>query len=146
MMPIILLLRLALNAVDGMLAREHDMRSKIGTILNELGDVVSDIVLYLPFALVPGVAVGLVVGVVLLAVLSEMVGVVGVQLGGSRRYDGPMGKSDRAFFFGAVALLFGLDVPAGIWTSIVLAAMMLLLTLTIYNRCRSALHENASDV
>jgi len=36
---------MALNAIDGMLAREHHMQSKLGAILNELGDVVSDTVL-----------------------------------------------------------------------------------------------------
>ena len=30
----------------------------------------------------------------------EMAGVVAVQIGAERRYDGPMGKSDRAFTFG----------------------------------------------
>src|SRR5947207_2460802 len=49
-----LFIRMALNAVDGMLAREHGMKSKLGAILNELGDVVSDAALYLPFALLAG--------------------------------------------------------------------------------------------
>ena len=37
-----------------MLAHEHGMESALGGILNELGDVVSDAALYLPFALIPG--------------------------------------------------------------------------------------------
>src|SRR5687768_14872024 len=49
---IILFVRMALNAADGMLAREHAMQSKLGTLLNELGDVISDVALYLPFALI----------------------------------------------------------------------------------------------
>jgi CDP-diacylglycerol--glycerol-3-phosphate 3-phosphatidyltransferase len=140
-MPAILFLRLVLNAADGLLAREHAMQSKLGTVLNELGDVVSDTALYLPFALVPGVSSELMIGIVILAILSEMVGVIGIQVGGVRRYDGPLGKSDRAFIFGALALLFGLGVRAGIWTSIVLVATMFLLMLTIYNRARSAHQE-----
>jgi CDP-diacylglycerol--glycerol-3-phosphate 3-phosphatidyltransferase len=34
---------MALNAIDGMLAREHDMQSPLGAMLNELGDVLSDV-------------------------------------------------------------------------------------------------------
>jgi CDP-diacylglycerol--glycerol-3-phosphate 3-phosphatidyltransferase len=42
---------------------------------------------------------------VLLTLLSEFVGVVGVSVSGERVYDGPMGKSDRAFAVGFFALL-----------------------------------------
>lgn len=137
----VLFIRMALNAIDGMLAREHGMKSKLGTILNELGDVVADAALYLPLALVPGFSAPLVVAVVLLAVVSEMAGVVAVQIGASRRYDGPSGKSDRAFAFGALGLLVGLGVPAGWWIAAVLGVMVLLLVFTILNRARNALRE-----
>src|SRR3954470_15131265 len=46
LMPAFLFVRMALNAIDGMLAREHGMKSKLGAVLNELGDVVSDTALY----------------------------------------------------------------------------------------------------
>ncbi len=46
---------MAFNAIDGMLAREHNQQSKLGAFLNELTDVVSDAALYLPFALVRAV-------------------------------------------------------------------------------------------
>ena len=95
-----LFVRMALNAIDGMLAREFGQKSALGAIINELGDVVSDTVLYLPFALVPGFSAPLVAAVVVLAALTEMTGVVCAQAGASRRYDGPFGKSDRAFAFG----------------------------------------------
>ena len=48
--PAVLFVRMALNAVDGMLAREHDQKSRLGAVLNELGDVLSDSALYLPLA------------------------------------------------------------------------------------------------
>ena len=56
LLPIILFLRMGLNAIDGMLAREHGMKSNLGAVLNEVGDVISDSALYLPLALVPGVS------------------------------------------------------------------------------------------
>ena len=64
--------RMALNAIDGMLAREHGQKSALGGVLNELGDVVADAALYLPFALVPGFRPDLVVLVVILAIVTEM--------------------------------------------------------------------------
>ncbi|MGH3469836.1 MAG: CDP-alcohol phosphatidyltransferase family protein [Thermocrispum sp.] len=138
-LPVVLLVRMALNAVDGMLAREHDMRSRLGALLNELGDVVSDAALYLPLALVAAVHPVLVVLAVTLAVISEMTGVLGQTIGAARRYDGPMGKSDRALVFGALGLWLGLGGAAGVWIHIVLAAVSLLLVLTIVNRARKAL-------
>ena len=92
---------MALNAIDGMLAREFNQQTRLGAILNELCDVISDTALYLPLGLGWGFSPILVILVVILGIISEMAGVLGVMVGGSRRYDGPMGKSDRAFVFGA---------------------------------------------
>jgi CDP-diacylglycerol--glycerol-3-phosphate 3-phosphatidyltransferase len=140
-LPAALFVRMALNALDGMMARELNMASNTGAVLNEVGDVISDTVLYLPLAMVPGLREDFVVAAVILAVISEMTGVVAVQIGASRRYDGPMGKSDRAFLFGALALALGLGVPSGLWVEYVMGAMVLLLLVTIYNRARRALRE-----
>ena len=113
LVPAVLFVRMALNAIDGMLAREHDMKSRLGAVLNELGDVIADAGLYLPLALVPGVsALGVTSGRVL-GVISEMAGVVAVQIGAERRYDGPLGKSDRAFAFGCIVFPAGLRRGAG---------------------------------
>ncbi len=140
-LPAFLFVRMALNAIDGMLAREHNMKSRLGAVLNEVGDVVADSALYLPLALVPGFPAPLIVIVTLLAVVSELTGVVAVQIGASRRYDGPMGKSDRAFAFGLLALLVGLGTPTGAWLSYVLALTAGLLVVTVLNRARRALAE-----
>ena len=141
LIPLVLFVRMALNAVDGMLAREHGMKSPLGAILNEITDVVADAALYLPFALLSGLMPALVVVVVVLAVVSEMMGVVAVQIGASRRYDGPLGKSDRALLFGLIALLTALGVPLSSWGNFALAAAIALLTLTVVNRARHALRE-----
>ena len=135
-----LFLRMALNAIDGMLAREHGQKSALGGVLNELGDVVSDAALYLPFACVPGWNSLLVVLVVLLATLTEMTGVVCVQVGASRRYDGPFGKSDRAFVFGAMGLAVGLGY-SGAWIEWALIAMVALSAVTVVNRAQRGLKE-----
>ncbi len=139
LLPPILFVRMALNAIDGMLAREFDQKSRLGAILNELGDVVSDTALYLPFALLPDVSPLLVALVVAIAVMSEMAGVVALQVGSARRYDGPFGKSDRAVFFAGLALLTGFGVEPGMWTDIALGIGALAGALTVVNRARKAL-------
>jgi CDP-diacylglycerol--glycerol-3-phosphate 3-phosphatidyltransferase len=141
LIPVVLFVRMALNAIDGMLAREHGMKSALGAILNELCDVLADVALYLPFALLTGVRSWLLVLVVIMAIITEMTGVIAIQIGASRRYDGPMGKSDRAFVFGALALALGLGVNAGQWLNGFLAVMLLLTMWTVWNRARHALAE-----
>lgn len=144
LLPLALFLRMALNAIDGMLAREHDQASKLGAILNELGDVLADAAMYLPLALRPEFAAAPIVVLVVLAVIVEMTGVIGVQIGASRRYDGPFGKSDRAFAFGALALLLGLGVPGGAWIDGLLWLLVAASSWTIVKRARAALAERAA--
>jgi CDP-diacylglycerol--glycerol-3-phosphate 3-phosphatidyltransferase len=141
LLPIVLFVRMALNAIDGMLAREHDMKTPLGAILNELGDVISDAALYLPLALVPGFPPKIIVVIVVLAVISEMVGVIAVQIGATRRYDGPMGKSDRAFVFGALGFLLAIHLFPLAWVSFAMTIVCILLIITIVNRGRRALAE-----
>ena len=140
-LPAFLFVRMALNAIDGMLAREFGQRSPRGAIINEGGDVVSDAALYLPFALLPGVAPWLVVVAVLLAWLTEFAGVLAQTVGASRRYDGPLGKSDRAFVFGLLALLLALGVPLAPYWNAIFAVIAGLLFLTVWNRVARGLKE-----
>jgi CDP-diacylglycerol--glycerol-3-phosphate 3-phosphatidyltransferase len=142
LLPLVLFVRMGLNAIDGMLAKEYGLQSRLGAMLNELGDVVSDTALYLPLALIPGVNPVLVVLLVISGILAEMSGVITVQIGASRRYDGPLGKSDRAFLFGFMALLLGLGIEPGNWVAVILSAGLLLSVCTIYNRMRRGILES----
>lgn len=141
LLPAFLFVRMALNAIDGMLAREHGQKSRLGAVLNEVGDVIADTALYLPLALVPGFSAPLVVIAVTLAIITELTGLVALQIGATRRYDGPMGKSDRAFVFGLFALLAGLRIPLTPWLTPALALILVLLAFTILNRARRALAD-----
>ena len=141
LLPVTLFIRMALNAIDGMMAREHGMKSPAGAVLNELGDAISDAALYLPFALVTGVSATLVVLVVIAAIIGEMAGALGPLLDGARRYDGPLGKSDRAFAFGLLGFLFGIGFAPGRWTTVILAVLLALSALTIVNRARGIVAE-----
>jgi CDP-diacylglycerol---glycerol-3-phosphate 3-phosphatidyltransferase len=124
-LPAILLVRMALNAADGMLAREHGGATRLGAVLNEFGDGLSDAALYLPLAAVlhPGWPV---VAAVAAGLLAELAGLAPVLAGGTRRYDGPFGKPDRATLFGALCLAEALvGVPPILATTALLAAALL---------------------
>ncbi len=142
-LPFTLLIRMALNAIDGMLAREHRMQSRLGAVLNELGDVVADAALCLPLALVPAIPAAPIVILALLATLTEFTGVQAIQIGAERGYQGPFGKSDRAIFFGGLGLILGLGVPGGAWLTWLLSGACLLAVLTIFNRAKRALSAEA---
>lgn len=104
-LPISLLVRMALNALDGMMARTYNMQSKKGELLNELGDILADIALFLPLILLPGLHPLVLFGFVILGVVNEFTGILAKAINGERRYDGPMGKSDRALLVGVTLLL-----------------------------------------
>jgi CDP-diacylglycerol--glycerol-3-phosphate 3-phosphatidyltransferase len=140
--PVWMFVRMALNAIDGMMAREFGQKSPLGAYLNELTDVVSDAALYLPFAFVTPFNWQMVGAVIFLAALSEMTGVVGVMIGASRRYDGPMGKSDRAFVFSLIAIWIAATKGAlPVWSSAIMWAIAAITAITIVNRIRGGLKE-----
>jgi CDP-diacylglycerol--glycerol-3-phosphate 3-phosphatidyltransferase len=136
LLPVWLFLRMALNAIDGMLAREFGQKSKLGAYLNELCDVVSDAALILPFCFVQPFGPASVLLVILLAWLSEYAGVMGPLAGAERRYDGPLGKSDRAFAFGALGLWVGLLLPMPDWLFWLMPLLAILSAATVWNRVR----------
>ena len=141
MLPLWLFLRMALNAIDGMLARDFDQRTVLGAYLNELTDVIADAALYLPFARLAGFDPLWIGALVLAAALSEMSGVLGQTVGASRRYDGPFGKSDRAFLFGALGLAVALVQPVPGWLGWAIPIAAALTALTVVNRVRAGLQE-----
>jgi len=132
--PLFMFLRMALNAIDGLLAKEHNMKTKRGAMFNEMSDVIADVALFLPFALIDGINPIYVVLFAIVGVFSEMAGVVDQTLNGERRYDGPMGKSDRVFVVGFIALLLGFGVEAGLWVDVLFMVGTLLGVVATYNR------------
>ncbi len=139
LVPFVMFIRMALNAIDGILAKEHDMTSDAGAMLNELGDVISDAALYLPLAFTAGLSPVLVVLFVIVGLFTEVAGILGAVIGGTRRYDGPMGKSDRAFVVGLLALLIGIGLTPGWWSDGLLLLSIGLGTVTVLNRAQRGL-------
>ena len=136
LLPLWMFLRMAFNAIDGMLAREFGQKSALGAYLNELSDVVSDAALYLPFVTIAPFGWASVGAVVFLSAVSEMAGALGPMVGGERRYDGPMGKSDRAFVFGALGLATALFPALPAWLFWLMPLTAAAIVLNIVNRIR----------
>jgi len=141
LLPFILLIRMGLNAVDGMIAREHNLQSKLGALLNELGDVISDTALFFPLFMLVGVRVEFIILIIALSIISEMTGVLGQILSGTRHYQGPMGKSDRALLLGFLCFLVGLHFFNSLFFNLLLLLTILLLIITIFNRSKAAIQE-----
>lgn len=141
LLPAWMAVRMALNAVDGLMARELGHASALGAYLNELADVVADAALYLPFAFVTPFGWRSVGAVILASTLTEMAGVVGVVAGGTRRYDGPMGKSDRAVCFSMLAIWVALTAYLPTWAGSIPWLVAGAAAWTIVNRVRAGLRE-----
>ena len=139
LLPAVLFVRMALNAIDGMLAREHGQSSRLGMYLNELCDVVSDLALILPFALVAPFPAWGVAAFAITAILAEFAGVLGVAAGSGRNYAGPFGKSDRALALGVIAVLIAADLGVSWIAPWIFPAMAALSLVTVVNRVRTGL-------
>lgn len=114
LLPSSLFVRMALNAIDGMMAREHGQASRLGAVLNEVGDIVADTALIASLA--PHVANGNlqasavnspnrisihqrhIVGLIALSISTELLGITSNTMLDIRANQGPLGKSDRAFY------------------------------------------------
>lgn len=136
-----LLVRMVLNALDGMMAKTYNMTSVSGEILNELGDVVSDAAMFIPLIKLTGVNLWCVLLFVFLATLNEFVGVLTKAATGTRRYDGPMGKSDRALVLGITCLLYFFLPQVQVAFNYIFIGMSFLLVLSSAIRLKNGLAQ-----
>lgn len=143
LLPIVLFIRMALNALDGMLARECNQQTRFGAILNETGDVISDIALYLPFLFLPESNASLVILMLFCTILTEFCGLLAQTINGIRSYAGPFGKSDRALIFGLWGLAVAIYPQWMQWNNLLWSIASILLLWTAINRCRSVLFMSA---
>ena len=144
--PFWMLLRMAFNAIDGMLAREFKQQSRLGAFYNELSDVIADTALFLCLIVFSLINAKILLLMTFLAILSEYAGVMAPLIGQERRYDGPMGKSDRAFWTSIICIILVIQhyfnfsqVYLSYIINGLLSIICLLLTLTIYNRIKNSI-------
>jgi phosphatidylglycerophosphate synthase len=109
-------LRLLCNLLDGMLAVEEGLKSKVGDIYNDLPDRVADVLIlagagYSVRSLPHGAALGWLAAVT--AVLTAYVRVLGGSLGVTQAFIGPMAKQHRMFTLTIATLLSGVEPVLG---------------------------------
>jgi CDP-diacylglycerol--glycerol-3-phosphate 3-phosphatidyltransferase len=138
-LPVFMLIRMAGNAIDGMLARQYNQQTDLGFMLNEITDLLADAALLLAFAAVTGFDAYWLVSLLLLTWLSEFIALMGQIIMGERQNSGPLGKSDRAVFLSVFAILIGMGIDSlelSFWFFII---GHLLLLVTCFNRVTGSL-------
>lgn len=140
-LPIGLLVRMALNALDGMMARKFNQTSKLGEVLNEVGDIVSDVIIFFPLLKFQPESLYLIIVFIIMSVINEFSGLMGKIVGKERRYDGPMGKSDRALMLGLYGLLLFFGLHISNYSHYIFGLLIFLLVISTYLRLKKSLNE-----
>jgi len=138
-LPIGLFIRMALNALDGMMARIYNQQTKKGEVLNELGDVISDIFIFFPLLIYEKSIIYLIIIFICLSIINEFSGILGKVISGQRQYDGPMGKSDRAFVIGVYGILSFFSINLSDYSFWIFVIINLLIITSTFFRIKKSL-------
>ena len=170
LLPSSLFIRMALNAIDGMMAREHGQASKLGAILNETGDIIADTALLA--SLMPHVTNSQsqvsvtdlsannlsvnhlaannlldnqrhIINFIVLSMSTELLAIASDTILGVRANQGPLGKSDRAFMLGVFGAFMGSKAPLSL-PPIRIGQLCLLTEALLIKTCLNRLRYMAS--
>jgi len=140
-----LLLRMMLNALDGMMARIYNLQSKMGEILNEVGDIVSDFVIYFPLIIFESLRIEIAIIFILLSIINEFCGLLAKVISGERRYDGPMGKSDRAFLIGIICIVYYFTNGLAPYMNYIIGGSSILMIFSSYVRLTKSIKNGKNN-
>lgn len=115
LIPVLSFAKLALNALDGMLAEAYGSATKFGGVLNEFFDRLSDTAIFVGLSLMEGVKTELGLIAALTVLLTSYTGIVGKAFGGSRKHSGIMGKTERMAFLATTALIVYFTKMPDLW-------------------------------
>jgi phosphatidylglycerophosphate synthase len=105
LIPFLLFLRIALNALDGLLAQTTGKARPFGEVLNEATDRLSDLAILLGIAYSPFSSVRWGMPAVAAVFFSSYIGILGKAVGAGRQYGGILGKADRMLWCGVTCLV-----------------------------------------
>ncbi len=122
LIPIFAFFRIALNALDGMVARGLNVSSKKGEVYNEFLDRLSDAIIFtcLSYSFVNTITIDikfftsninssicLILGfiTIIAILLNSYLGILGKSAGTERIYTGLIGKADRMFYLGLTSII-----------------------------------------
>ena len=104
--PFLSFVRTALNALDGMVARDLNVKNQpFGEVLNEFMDRISDAIIFFGLALTSYTDAILGSAVTIIILLNSYLSIVSKSAGGSRQYGGIIGKADRMIYLGIMAVI-----------------------------------------
>ena len=136
-LPFVTIVRTALNALDGLVAKRTGLARPWGEVLNELCDRLADLALLAGLALAPGVNHLLGALAIVAVLLGSYLAILTKAAGGPRLTLGPMGKADRM-------VLLAVAAPLGLWLPVVplydalLGLILVGVLITILLRLRAA--------
>ena len=140
-----LLLRMMLNALDGMMARIYNLQSKLGEVLNEVGDIVSDVAIYFPLIIFESLRIEIAIIFILLSIINEFCGLMAKVISGERRYDGPMGKSDRAFLIGVICIVYYFTNGLAPYMNYIIGGSSILMIFSSYVRLTKSIKNGKNN-
>ena len=136
LLPIFLFIRMALNALDGMIAAHTHTKSALGVVLNEVGDVISDFCLFGAFLFLLPITNWSWLALMMLCFMIEFVSLTMFLAIGDRSNLGPFAKSDRALYLGFLSMLL-VGYPDIIILIYIYTSLGILFALvTIWNRMK----------
>jgi phosphatidylglycerophosphate synthase len=110
LVPVIAVVRTALNALDGLVARSTGLARPWGEVFNELSDRIADVALFGGLTLAGPASLVLGGCAIVMMLLSSYLAILSKAAGGRRQYMGPMGKADRMVLL-IVACPIGFSLP-----------------------------------
>ncbi len=105
LVPWWLFVRIASNALDGLVAQRTGKARPFGEVLNEGVDRLSDVTLLLGLGLTPWASFAQAAWTTIAVLLSSYAGLLGKSVGVGREYGGVLGKADRMLWMGLTALI-----------------------------------------
>jgi CDP-diacylglycerol--glycerol-3-phosphate 3-phosphatidyltransferase len=146
LIPLLLLLRITLNALDGLVAQAAGKARAFGEVVNEGTDRLSDAAILLGVAASSLSSLAWGAAATTAVLLSSYAGILGKAVGAGRQYGGILGKADRmlylglacvaAFFVGNPVLVGAGSTPVRLFDAL-LGAFALLALVTIIQRVHS---------
>ena len=145
--PVFLIFRMGMNALDGMLAREYGTASVTGEIWNEALDIIGDTVAYGSLYFVengPKTAIFL---FLILSWCAEFFGVLGKSLpNGVRRHEALLGgKPDRAIWMGLLSILLFIFPSFLRFSQFYIYGISVFVLVTIFLRIRKIITESKNQ-
>ncbi|MBT4737880.1 MAG: CDP-alcohol phosphatidyltransferase family protein, partial [Flavobacteriales bacterium] len=128
-----------------MMARIYNLQSKLGEILNEVGDIISDVAIYFPLIIFSSLSIEIAIIFILLSIINEFCGLIAKVISGKRRYDGPMGKSDRAFLIGVICIVYYFTNSLDPYMNYIIGGSSILMIFSSYIRLTKSIKNGKNN-